>query len=40
MRNLVAHHYDLVADDFVWEALRVRIPELVARLLPSRHPSM
>lgn len=29
MRNLVAHHYDLVQDEFVWEALRRRIPQLI-----------
>ena len=29
MRNLVAHHYDKVNDDLLWEALRVRIPALV-----------
>ena len=32
MRNPVAHHYDRVLDEFVWETLRSRIPELVARL--------
>ena len=29
MRNLVAHHYDQVNDDLLWEALTVRIPNLV-----------
>lgn len=32
MRNLVAHHYDKVNDDLLWEALKVRIPELVNHL--------
>ncbi|MCC2318799.1 HepT-like ribonuclease domain-containing protein [Cellulomonas chengniuliangii] len=32
MRNLIAHHYDKVIDDFVWETLRTRIPELIAVL--------
>lgn len=26
MRNLVAHHYDKVLDEFVWESLRTRLP--------------
>ena len=32
MRNMVAHHYDRVQDDFVWETLRARIPELLKDL--------
>lgn len=32
MRNLVAHHYDKVNDEFVWETLRTRIPALLAAL--------
>lgn len=32
MRNLVAHHYDKVLDEFVRESLRSRIPDLVATL--------
>ncbi len=32
MRNLVAHHYDKVQDEFVWETLRRRVPDLMARL--------
>ncbi len=28
MRNLVAHHYDKVNDDLLWQALTVRIPAL------------
>ena len=32
MRNLVAHHYDKVNDDLVWQALTVRVPSLVAAL--------
>ncbi|WP_024287543.1 DUF86 domain-containing protein [Cellulomonas sp. KRMCY2] len=32
MRNLVAHHYDKVLDEFVWESLRTRIPDLVDQL--------
>lgn len=35
MRNLVAHYYDRVLDEFVWETLRSRIPELVSRLAPG-----
>lgn len=29
MRNLVAHHYDKVNDDLLWQALTKRIPDLV-----------
>lgn len=32
MRNLVAHHYDKVNDDLLWQALTTRIPGLLARL--------
>lgn len=32
MRNLVAHHYDKVNDDLMWQALTVRIPNLIERL--------
>jgi uncharacterized protein with HEPN domain len=32
MRNLVAHHYDKVNDDLFWQALIVRIPNLVHEL--------
>ena len=32
MRNLVAHHYDKVDDDLLWQALLVRIPELMKAL--------
>jgi len=32
MRNMVAHHYDRVQDDFVWETLRARIPGLLRDL--------
>lgn len=32
MRNLVAHHYDKVNDDLIWQALTVRVPSLVAAL--------
>jgi len=32
MRNLVAHHYDKVNDDLLWEALMVRIPALLDAL--------
>ena len=32
MRNLVAHHYDKVNDDLLWQALTTRIPDLVTRL--------
>ncbi len=32
MRNLVAHHYDKVLDEFVWETLRARLPRLVTTL--------
>jgi len=29
---MVAHHYDRVQDDFVWETLRTRIPGLLRDL--------
>jgi len=32
MRNLIAHHYDKVLDEFVWESLRTRIPDLTEKL--------
>lgn len=32
MRNLVAHHYDKVNDDLLWEALVGRIPKLTRDL--------
>jgi len=32
MRNLVAHHYDRVQDEFVLQTLRVRVPELIGTL--------
>lgn len=32
MRNMVAHHYDTVQDDFVWETLRTRLPDLLRKL--------
>ena len=32
MRNMVAHHYDRMQDDFVWETLRARIPGLLGDL--------
>lgn len=32
MRNLVAHHYDKVNDDLLWQALTVRISGLVKDL--------
>ena len=32
MRNLVAHHYDMVNDDLLWQTLTVRIPKLVREL--------
>ena len=32
MRNMVAHHYDRVQDEFVWETLRARIPGLLKDL--------
>ena len=35
MRNLVAHHYDKVNDDLLWQALTTRIPGLLARLNAS-----
>jgi uncharacterized protein with HEPN domain len=31
-RNYIAHQYELVRDDLIWEALRSRIPDLVARI--------
>ncbi len=36
MRNPVAHHYDKVLDEFVWETLRTRLPQLVTTLQPER----
>ena len=36
MRNLVAHHYDKVLDEFVWETLRTRLPQLVTTLQLGR----
>lgn len=36
MRNLVAHHYDKVLDEFVWETLRTRLPQLVTTLQLER----
>lgn len=35
MRNLVAHHYDQVNGDLLWQALTTRIPDLLARLNTS-----
>ncbi len=32
MRNLVAHHYDKVNDDLLWQALTVRIPHFIREL--------
>jgi uncharacterized protein with HEPN domain len=32
MRNLVAHHYDKVTDDLLWQALITRVPDRVKRL--------
>lgn len=32
MRNLVAHHYDKVIDEFIWESLRSRVPHLLGQL--------
>ena len=32
MRNLVAHHYDKVNDDLLWQALTVRVPHLIEEL--------
>ena len=31
-RNVVAHEYDGVRDDLIWETLRVHVPHLVAQL--------
>lgn len=36
MRDLVAHHYDRVLDESVWEALRARLPQLVTTLQLER----
>lgn len=36
MRNLVAHHYDRVLDEFVFESLRVRVPGLLERVCRDR----
>lgn len=35
MRNLVAHHYDKVNDNLLWQALTTRVPDLLARLNTS-----
>lgn len=32
MRNLVAHHYDKVLDEFVWATLVTRLPDLLRRV--------
>lgn len=32
MRNLVAHHYDRINNDLVWQALAARIPKLARAL--------
>lgn len=32
MRNLLAHHYDKVQDDFVFQTLLTRVPDLIDRL--------
>lgn len=37
MRNLVAHHYDKINDDLIWQALTVRVPELMAALGLGEH---
>lgn len=34
-RNYIAHQYELVRDDLIWEALRHHIPDLVARITSS-----
>jgi len=34
MRNLVAHHYDHVDDDLMWNALDKRIPDLGRQVEP------
>lgn len=39
MRNLVAHHYDKVNDDLLWEALVGRIPRLLNDLGRTGRPS-
>lgn len=39
MRNLVAHHYDKVNGDLLWQALTARIPDLLARLDAHRYAS-
>lgn len=31
-RNYIAHQYDLVRDDLIWEALRTDVPDLVRRI--------
>jgi len=35
MRNLVAHHYDHVDDDLVWNALVNLVPALVREVVPQ-----
>ncbi|HSM82538.1 MAG TPA: DUF86 domain-containing protein [Nodosilinea sp.] len=34
MRNILAHHYDQVDTDIIWDAARMDIPELIAMLEP------
>lgn len=36
VRNLIAHVYDGVDDEFVWRALANRVPAMVAELAPRR----
>ena len=36
MRNLIAHVYDGVDEDFVWRALERRVPAMIAELLGDR----
>ena len=38
LRNLVAHHYDRVQDEFVLQTLRTRVPDLIERLGLPRAP--
>lgn len=35
MRNLVAHHYDKVNDDLIWQTLLVDIPRLAETIAPD-----
>jgi uncharacterized protein with HEPN domain len=35
-RSYVAHQYEAVRDDLIWETLQIQLPDLVARLTGRR----